>query len=139
MENLKITGSHGVFFVPSVDFCSGTGICEISGESYLEDAVEFYTPLLEWLEDYMVSVDKPITFNFKLTYFNTSSSRSILEILTSLKEYEENGGKVTVNWYFQEDDVDMREEVEDFTIESELDIKLVSFKDIREITQEMSA
>jgi len=127
MENINIKGSHDIFFVPSVDFNAETGICAIAGESYLEETVNFYAPLLEWLEDYILLVEKPLTFNFKLTYFNTSSSRSILDILNILKDYEDNGGKVVVNWYYEKDDSDMEEEVEDFMIESELKINLMAF------------
>ena len=127
MENLQIKGSHDVYFVPSVNFDASKGRCEFSGESYLEETVDFYAPLLEWLDDYISGVDKPLYFDFKLTYFNTSSSRSILDILNILKEYEESGGKVVVNWFYDEDDTDMEEEVEDFMIESELEISMIPF------------
>ena len=127
MENLKIKGSHGVFFIPTVNFDAKTGVCEIAGESYLEDAAEFYEPVLKWIDDFIIVVNKPIVFHFKLTYFNTSSSRRILDILGRLKEYEDEGGQVTINWYYEEDDSDMEEEVEDFMIESELDINLLPY------------
>jgi len=97
MEDLHITGSSDVYFVPSVHFSASTGKCEIGGESYLEETVEFYTPLLDWLRQYMEEVKGPIIFDFKLTYFNTSSSRCILDILYLLKEYEEEGGSVLVS------------------------------------------
>jgi hypothetical protein len=127
MENISIKGYHDDYFVPTVDFNKDTGVCELSGESYLEDTVDFYNPLLDWLREYKNELKKPLTFNFKLTYFNTSSSRCILDILYILKEYEDEGGEIAVNWYFDKDDIDMEEEVEDYTIESELDINLIPF------------
>jgi len=127
MENIHIVGSHDVFFVPSVNFDAETGICELAGESYLEETVEFYTPLIQWLKTYIEEEARPITFNIKLTYFNTSSSRCILDILNILKIYEENGGTVIVNWYFDPDDSDMEEEIEDYMIDSELKITLIPF------------
>ena len=57
MENLKIKGSHGVFFIPTVVFDARTGVCEISGESYLEDAAEFYNPLIDWIDKYITLVN----------------------------------------------------------------------------------
>ncbi len=125
MENLYIKGSQDVFHVPSVKFDAQTGICEISGESYLEETVDFYEPLIYWLEDYIDETNGAITFNFKLSYFNTSSSRSILDILNLLKQYEENDGDVIVNWYLDLSDNDLKEEVEDFTIETDLKINLL--------------
>lgn len=128
MENIKIKGSHDIFFVPSVDFDADSGICEISGESYLEETVEFYTPLLNWLKKFITEKAQPLTFNIKLTYFNTSSSRCILDILNILKDYEDNGGHVTINWYYDKDDIDMEEEVEDYMLDTDLKINLIPFE-----------
>ncbi len=125
MENLEIKGSRDVYFIPSVDFNAETGSCVLAGESYLEETVKFYMPLYEWLKKYTTDEKKAIEFNFKLSYFNTSSSRCILDILNILKDYEENNGEVTVNWYYDAEDTDMEEEVEDYMIESELKINLI--------------
>jgi hypothetical protein len=131
MQNLDIKGSHGDYEVPTVMFNATTGVCELQGESYLEKTAEFYDQLLAWLDEYIAEVNKPITFNFKLTYFNTSSSKRILYILLKLKEYEDNGGEVTTNWYYDEDDTDMEEEVEDFRIISNLDINAIPDSNMR--------
>ncbi|SKC63419.1 DUF1987 domain-containing protein [Ohtaekwangia koreensis] len=126
MEDLKIIGEKNIFFIPNVNFSIETGICELDGESYLENTFAFYAPLLKWLEDYMVYFNKPITFNFGLSYFNTSSSRSILDILNTLKQYEKQGGSVTVNWKIRDWDQDMKQDVEDFSIDSNLPIHTLS-------------
>jgi hypothetical protein len=122
MEDLKIVGEKNIFFIPNVNFCVETGICELDGESYLENTFEFYAPLLKWLEDYMIYVNKPLTFNFSLNYFNTASSRSILDILNILKQYEKHGGTVTVNWRVRDWDQDMKQDIEDFSFDSNLAI-----------------
>ena len=72
MENLFIQGDKEEFDVPYVSFDAETGVCEISGESYIDNTAEFYDRLLNWLDQYIKGVKKPITFRFKLTYFNTS-------------------------------------------------------------------
>ena len=127
MENLDIQGSTGEYFIPTVNFDAQSGKCLISGESYLEDSVAFYEPLLAWIERYMENVKGPILFEFKLTYFNTSSSKRIIDIFRLLKEYEKQGGKVTVNWFYEDDDTDILEEIEDFTIISKLHINIIPF------------
>jgi hypothetical protein len=128
MENIDIKGFKDDFFIPTVNFNADTGVCEISGESYLEETVEFYNPLIKWLEEYTNSgkFDK-LTFNFKLTYYNTSSSKRIVDILLILKAFEEKENKLTVNWYYEEDDMDIVEEVEDFMKISKLNINLMLF------------
>jgi len=130
MENLIVEGSHGVYFVPYVNFNAETGECELAGESYLEDTVLFYNPLLQWLENYINKTREAIKFNIKLTYFNTSSSRCLLDILNMLKDYEDEGGEVAVNWYYDEEDIDMQEEIEDYEIDTGLHIHLIPSTDL---------
>ena len=127
MEDLIIHTSPETPYFPKVNFIYGTGVCEIIGESFMEETYKFYAPIMAWLEQYM-SEKKKIIFNLKLTYFNTSSSRSILDILDLMKDYRENGGDVEVNWYYDPNDPDMEDEVEDFKIESGVDIQLKPFK-----------
>lgn len=125
MTDLKIEGSKGTFFIPSVSLEAETGKCEISGESYLEDTMKFYGPLIKWFEAYAET--KPsgqIELKMKLHYFNTSSSRALSLMLQTLKTFEQNGGDVTVVWYHRPDDDDMVEEIEDFIEETGLDVIL---------------
>jgi len=125
MENLYIEGDESNFYIPTVDFNYETGICTISGKSYIEDTTLFYLKLLEWLDQYFEEIDKPIEFNIKLNYYNTSSSRSILDIFDILKIYEDNGGEVSVNWYCREIDFEVvQEEVDDYMDESDLKIMI---------------
>ncbi|HAI76158.1 MAG TPA: hypothetical protein DCM08_07900 [Microscillaceae bacterium] len=128
MENLEIKGESGVYFIPNVKLNAQSGVCEISGESYLEDTSEFYNAINNWLEQYFKEVNKSLTFNFRLTYFNTSSSRSILDVLRVLKKYEEKGSQVTVNWYYPEDDDSIAEEAEDYMKDTGLKINMFSFE-----------
>jgi hypothetical protein len=127
MENLSIKGSHGTFFTPTVNF-SASGVCEISGESYLEESFEFYDGLIKWIDSYFGEGAKSIELSFRLTYFNTSSSRAILDLLTSLKRHQDSGRDVTVNWYYPDPDNDeMKMEAEDYIDETGLEINLISY------------
>ena len=127
MENLLIKGAHDVYFVPTVTLDASTGIFEIKGESYLEETVKFYRKILDWIEEYIENIAKPITFNFKLDYYNTTTSRSILDILDLLKIYEDNGGEVKVYWYCNEDELSyIEEDIEDLSEDSEMPIEIIS-------------
>jgi len=130
MKNIYIKGSHDSYFIPTVDFNADTGVCEISGESYLEETIKFYNPLFEWLNEYFTVLKKEITFKIKLTYFNTSSSKCIVDMLNMLKAYENSGGKVVINWYYDDNEEDIEEEldeVEDFILETGLNINIIPF------------
>lgn len=128
MEDIHIEGVHEAFFTPTVNFEVATGHCEIAGESYLEETSKFYARLIDWLTKYVETVQGPLTFDFKLSYFNTSSSKCIVDILDVLKKYQTKGGKIEVNWYY-DDTEDELEEVEDFILETGLDINKVPFED----------
>ncbi len=127
MQNLQIKGERGVYFIPSVDFNYETGVCTISGESYLEEAFEFYDKLSSWIKEYFESGKQNLTMNFRLTYFNTSSSRAILDFLRVIKSYYDKGKTIDITWYYPDpdDDDDMKMEAEDFMDETGLPMKLI--------------
>jgi hypothetical protein len=127
MENFFIKGST---YIPTVDFNAETCVLEISGESYHEYTLEFYQPIFDWLEEFLSEEGKTVTFNFRMTYFNTSSSRRFLEILSMLEDYQENkSGKVVVNWYYQDTDVDMLESGEEYSEDVDLEFNLIAYED----------
>jgi hypothetical protein len=112
MENYVINGST---YIPSVSFDATNHVLEIAGESYHEYTVEFFQPIMDWLKNYLATPGKTVVFNFKMTYFNTSSSRRFLEIFDMLEDYHtKKGGQVTVNWYYQAGDLDMLESGEEY-------------------------
>ena len=127
MENILIEEKREVYIEPAVDFNAQTGRCIIKGESFLEETSKFYSPLLQWLTDYLKQAEK-IEFILQLKYFNTSTSKWILNMLSVLKRFEEKGGKVKVVWYFFKDDADMRDDIKDYIYGSNLKIDMVPFE-----------
>jgi len=126
MENLIIIGSSNVYLVPQINFDAQNGHCEIAGESYLEETKEFYDKLLDWLRTYMSEVQKGLVLNVKLTYFNTSTSRCLLEVFRLLKGYQLQGNSVKVTWSVDAGEEDyLNEEIEDFITNSGLMIHQV--------------
>ena len=71
MENLYLKGNMKF---PTLDFKASTGVFEISGRSLPENTIDFYKPVLEWLDNYKRSAAGKTTVNVSLEYFNTSSS-----------------------------------------------------------------
>jgi hypothetical protein len=126
MESLVINEVKGSPYYPSVSFNAETGVCEIRGESYMEETYKFYEPLITWINNY-IAIKKPLTLCFKLTYFNTNSSRLILDMLDIVKKYQEQGGDVKVDWHYDLKDPDMVEEIEDFIMESGIKITMIPF------------
>ncbi len=70
---------------------------------------------------------KPLVFNFRLSYVNTSSSKHILYILRLLKKYGDKENNVQTYWYIEHGDMDTEEDVEDYMIITGLKIEIVKF------------
>tara|TARA_B100000683_G_C12378446_1_gene510229 strand:- start:561 stop:944 length:384 start_codon:yes stop_codon:yes gene_type:complete len=111
MENLTIEPSVKT---PKVDFQTATGILEVEGRSIPENSTEFYRQIFDWLDAYVESPSGNTVFNFKLEYFNTSSSKCILDVLRKLEKIHKNGKSVVVKWFYEEDDEDMMEAGENY-------------------------
>lgn len=111
MEPISIEGTAKT---PSVKFDAEKGIISIKGRSIPENSIEFYKPLVDWLEDYAKSPLKKTIVNIQLEYFNTSSSKCILDVFKKLEVIHNDTSEVIVNWYYEEDDEDMLEAGEDY-------------------------
>ena len=74
---------------------------EISGKSLPEDVVEFFQPVMDWLKKYREKPNARTEFNLKMIYFNTASSKLIMDVLMIFEEMVEEGHEVVVLWYRQ--------------------------------------
>jgi len=122
METILIEGTTKT---PAITFDSVKGFLEIKGRSIPENSFEFYKPLVDWLEKY---ADKPQTstnVNIQLEYFNTSSSKCILDVFKKLEAIKKGGSNVLINWYYEEDDEDMLEAGEDYQAIVNVPFKMV--------------
>ncbi|MDP4186682.1 MAG: DUF1987 domain-containing protein [Bacteroidota bacterium] len=111
MDIIKIAGTEDT---PNVVLDAGNDIFEISGRSLPEDVTLFYDPILNWLDEYTKHPNPVTTFNFKLEYFNTASSKLLLDVLMKLEVMKQNGNEVLVKWHYPDDDEDMKEAGEEY-------------------------
>jgi len=103
MESLIIEASEDT---PSVILSHSENKFIISERSLPENSIEFYMPILNWLEKY-AEHPNPIThFEFKLEYFNTSSAKQIAKVLLVLEKVSKVSD-VLVKWYYNKDDKDI--------------------------------
>ena len=123
MEPFKLDATDET---PTVVLDKNNNIFELSGKSLPEDVTTFYDPILEWLE-YAKIPNELTVFQFKMIYFNTASSKLIMDILLKLEEMVEDGANIKVEWYYQEDDEDMMEAGEEFSDIVEVDFDLKTF------------
>ena len=112
MENIRIDGTKNS---PEVNFDFQSNVFGLAGKSYMEDANGFFRPIFEDFSSHLASLDNAtVVFNFQMTYFNSSSARYVLRIFDQLDEAAKNGNKVSIFWYYDEDDGTMEEHGEEF-------------------------
>ena len=124
MQAIKIKGSDDT---PNVILDKENGIFEISGRSLPEDVAAFYEPILDWLEEYAEDPLEKTIFNFKLEYFNTASSKLLLDVLLKLEDMFDDGKDILVRWHFPDDDEDMEEAGEEYADIVEVPFEQVSY------------
>ena len=111
MEDLLIEGTEET---PSVHLQVG-GELSLTGRSYPEDALEFYSPVLSWLDEYQKRPADLTEATFNISYFNSSSTILLLKILTSLSVMHQSDHKVRVIWMHDNGDTLMADKAEEMS------------------------
>ena len=126
MESIFI---EGTLKTPTVKFDSKSGVIEIKGRSIPENSIEFYKPLVDWLEEYAKKPLEKTQVKVQLEYFNTSSSKCILDVFKKLEAIHKAKHDVIINWYYEEDDEDMLEAGEDYESIIRVPFKMIEIVD----------
>lgn len=133
MEPLYIEPTE---FTPKISFDPENNIFEISGFSRPENVMGFYKPILQWLEDFHSNVlasntnyeKSNLTLNLKMTYFNSASSKFLLDVLLEFMKFMSKGNIVDVNWYYEEGDDEILESGEEIADMLGYNFSFIPFK-----------
>lgn len=126
MENLVIEGTPKT---PTIKFNPEVGKLLIQGRSIPENSIDFYKPLVDSLEEYSSSPKEATKVDIILEYFNTSSSKCILDVFKKLEKINSAGSGVTINWHYEEDDEDMLEAGEDYQAIINIPFKMIEIEE----------
>lgn len=103
------------------------GRFEFYGKSLPENPNEFFEPVLNWFKEYVKEPNKETILIFKMEYFNTASSKRILDILSVCHEIHTKKLSVITNWYYRHNDEDMKETGESFSEIVHLPFKYLTY------------
>ena len=108
MDNLFIAASASS---PEVDFRFDERRLSLKGESYPENAAQFWGEIIATLRRFLAEdqVGTTITVNVALAYFNSSSTKMLFNIIEALNHAVETGNTVIVHWFHDEEDDTMLE------------------------------
>lgn len=108
MKSLSVEGTKTT---PAILLDKAKSKFEISGKSSIEDTSEFYQPVLDWIKAYLEDPNPTTDFIFKLAYFNSSSTKFILSVLSVLEDIDD----AKVIWCYHKDDANMKEAGEELS------------------------
>ena len=121
MQDLDIAATATT---PAIRFTAETGVLEIRGESYPENAFAFFEAPICWLRRFLAETDNPVRFDVEVAYMNTSSIRAMVDMLDLLEQAHLFGRNISVRWLHDEENeraLDVGEEFkEDLTLPFEI-------------------
>ncbi len=126
MEVLSIRGTSQY---PEVLLDHRKGKIEISGNSLPENAKGFFDPILEWIDAYVESPNLETIVSFKMTYYNTPSSKIIFQLFKKLEVISKNGQKIKVIWHYPDDDTDMKDDGVDYSENVSIPFEFRAYKE----------
>jgi hypothetical protein len=110
---------------PFVHFTNGE--LTLKGRSIPENSLEFFKPLIDWIDTYKSSPSQETNVHVQLEYFSTASSKCLLDLF---KRLEGINSKVTILWYYEQDDDDMLEAGEDYEAIISVPFKMIEIEEI---------
>jgi hypothetical protein len=125
MKDFVIEGTKST---PYVEFDSEHKKIMFKGESYPENAYNFYEPIYRVIDEYFCNFAS-LVVNFQLSYINTSSIKCLIILFDKLNENYENGKEIIINWYYDEEngfDYDMGQ---DFKEDLSIPFNFISIED----------
>jgi len=106
MEPLVFTGSK---MTPNIVFDKIQEVFTMSGTSRPENPPEFYKPVFDWIKQYLLNPNEKTILDLQFDYFNTSTSKILLDLFEIFETHAENGIDIHINWFYKDDDEEMME------------------------------
>ena len=105
------------------------GIIRIKGRSILENATDFYQPVLEWVAEYVREPAQLTCIDINLEYFNSATAKVLITLIQRVSAVTFRDAKFKVNWYYEEGDEDILERGEYIESVLETDFNYIKIRD----------
>lgn len=89
---------------PEIVFNKEKNTFSINGRSLPEDSLSFYKPAINWMTNYVKDPNPTSELTICLEYFNSSSVKQVLTLITIFAEIIKTGKQATIVWYYSEGD-----------------------------------
>ena len=107
LNNINIAATKSS---PLIKYDSSENLFLIKGKAIPENVNQLFKPVLEWIELFGNSDVAEVNFTFYFSYFNTTTSKVVFQIIRDLKKIrDQKNKKVTISWIYDTDDEDMKD------------------------------
>jgi hypothetical protein len=101
---------------PSVICNNEKGEMFIKGISIPENSMGFYEQIIRWVSEKIDTNKDRFDIHVQLEYFNTSSLKSLLNLMKKAIEKKSENFAVNVKWHYDADDEDMKYRGEELSL-----------------------
>ena len=120
----------GTSKTPDVELNVKLGHLTLQGRAIPDDAYLFFAELDKALERYLNSPCEETIVTVRFEYFNTSTSKWLLDMFRKLEQVHQKASVVTVKWFYDQDDEDMEESGQDFQAIIDLPFEILPMTDV---------
>ena len=113
---------------PKVIGNDNIGELTIEGNSYPENVIQFYTPIMTWIE-HMSKTNDQIKVECQFYYIASSSVIAFLKLLQKIESLFINK-KITFIWKYEEGDDDIRKIGQDYSTILDTPIDIVEVEEV---------
>ena len=96
-------------------FLNPEGIIKIKGRSIHENVTDFFSPVEDWITQYIINPANVTCVDMNLEYCNSASAKVLIHILQKITYVTLKNKKFVINWYYEEGDDDILERGEYFS------------------------
>ena len=95
------------------------GYMRLEGRSFHENISAFFKEINDWMDAYLATDFAHFTFDNAITYFNSSTTKLLFNLLLKMDKRAKDNKNISINWIMTEENDIMRECGEDFQEEME--------------------
>jgi len=117
---------HGTAKTPEITLNPAASTLEIKGRCIPENTIEFFARILEAVEEFGKSKPKKFEMTIHLEYFNTSSSKCLLDLFKNTEVLLKNGTEVSITWVYDQDDEEWLDVGKDYESMTEVPFKYIA-------------
>lgn len=116
------------FTTPEIRFDPTAGRFFIGGNSYPENSLKFYGPVLQWVQAWAnrhTPTSETLVVEVRLEYFNTSTAKVLLDLFRLFESLYERGQPIQIRWIYLAEDTEMEDAGIDYQAAVKVPFELV--------------